>query len=107
MALCGIAVVAWSFHAMRRSGTPVNPYKPTAAIVSDGPYRFSRNPIYVGNAIFYVGLALTINTLWLFLLLPVLIAILRFGVIAREERYLEQKFGEDYFRYKRAVRRWL
>lgn len=105
--LCGTVGVAWSFYAMRRGQTPVNPYKPATAIVGDGPYRFSRNPIYVANAVIYIGLAVAINTLWPLALIPVLIAILHVGVIAREEQYLEQKFGEDYLRYKRSVRRWL
>lgn len=107
IALCGTVGVAWSFCAMRRGQTPVNPYKPTTAIVGDGPYHFSRNPIYLANAVIYIGLAVAINTLWPLLLLPALIAILHVGVIAREERYLEQKFGEDYLRYKRSIRRWL
>ncbi len=107
LVLVGAAGVAWGIRAIRRGGTPVDPYKPTTAIVSDGPYRFSRNPLYAATTMIYVGLAVAINTLWPLFLLPALIAILHVGVIAREERYLEQKFGEDYLRYKRSVRRWL
>jgi protein-S-isoprenylcysteine O-methyltransferase Ste14 len=91
----------------RRAGTPVIPFSPTTALVVDGPYRFSRNPIYLGMAALYIGLAVILGLMWAFLFLPfVLLAIDRL-VIAREEPYLERKFGEEYVAYKRRVRRWI
>ncbi len=103
----GILSIVAGFRAMHRAHTPVDPYKPSTAIVVDGPYRFTRNPLYVSLTIAYVGIAMLINTLWVLLLLPVVLFIMRRGVVDREERYLEQKFGEEYLRYKANVRRWI
>ena len=108
-----VGVLAWlaldGLASMRfvRAGTPVIPFKPTTALVVDGPYRISRNPIYLGMAALYVGLAFLLGILWSLLLLPfVLIAVDRL-IIAREEPYLERKFGQDYVEYKKRVRRWI
>jgi protein-S-isoprenylcysteine O-methyltransferase Ste14 len=84
----------------------VNPYQPTTAIVTEGPYRFTRNPIYLSLAVLYAGLAVMANALWSLLLLAVML-IIHYAVILPEERYLEQKFGEEYRSYKAKVRRWL
>ena len=92
---------------MKRAGTGVSTATPTTAVVVRGSYRFSRNPMYLAMAFLYLGLAIAINGLLIIVLLPVLLGILSFGVISREERYLERKFGEDYLRYKAKVRRWL
>jgi protein-S-isoprenylcysteine O-methyltransferase Ste14 len=73
----------------------------------NGPYRWSRNPIYVALTLIYAGIALVIGSPWLLLLMPAIVAILHFGVVAREERYLEAKFGQSYLGYKASVRRWL
>ncbi|MFA4893853.1 isoprenylcysteine carboxylmethyltransferase family protein [Brevundimonas sp.] len=91
----------------RRRGTAVEPWKPTTALIIEGPYRFSRNPIYVGFAVTYVGLAIAMNS-WiaLILLVPCLFVVDRF-VIQREERYLAAKFGPTYEAYRQKVRRWL
>jgi protein-S-isoprenylcysteine O-methyltransferase Ste14 len=86
----------------RKAGTDVKPWKATTAIVESGVYRFTRNPMYLGMAMLYAGLGILFSSLGIVLLLPVLIQ-----VIAREERYLEGKFGEDYRAYKARVRRWL
>jgi len=102
MALAGAAV-----GRFRRAGTTENPFKPSTALVFDGPFRFTRNPMYIGMAVLYVGLAFVLGLMWALVLLPfVLLAIDRL-VIAREERYLERKFGQEYVEYKRRVRRWL
>jgi protein-S-isoprenylcysteine O-methyltransferase Ste14 len=108
-----VGVLAWlaldGLASLRfvRAGTPVIPFKPTTALVVDGPYRFSRNPIYLGMAALYVGLAFLLGILWSLLFLPfVLIAVDRL-IIAREEPYLERKFGQDYVEYKQRVRRWI
>ena len=94
-------------RAMRRARTAVDPYKPTTAIVVDGPYRSSRNPMYIADALIYLGIATLINTFWPMLLFPIALLIMQKGVIAREEQYLEQKFGDQYLQYKARVRRWL
>jgi protein-S-isoprenylcysteine O-methyltransferase Ste14 len=90
-----------------RAGTSVIPFKPTTALVTDGPYRITRNPMYVGMACLYVAIAVGFSLIWALFLLPlVLIAVDRL-VIAKEEPYLERLFGEPYLDYKRRVRRWL
>jgi protein-S-isoprenylcysteine O-methyltransferase Ste14 len=90
-----------------RAKTSMVPYKPSTALVTDGPYRFTRNPMYVGMAFLYVALAFALGLLWPLAVLPlVLIAVDRL-VIAREEPYLERTFGEDYRAYRARVRRWL
>jgi len=96
--------------AMRRflrAETDLRPFRPTSAIVTDGPYRFTRNPMYVGMTLLYVGLAIGFDLIWALVLLPAVLLVIRFHVIAREERYLETKFGEEYLGYKRRVRRWV
>ena len=91
----------------RRLGTAVEPWKPSTVLATDGLYRFSRNPIYLGFAITYVGLAVAMDSvLVLLLLIPCLLVVDRF-VIRREERYLSARFGPDYDAYRARVRRWL
>jgi protein-S-isoprenylcysteine O-methyltransferase Ste14 len=103
----GIGLGGWFFWTMRRAGTPVDPYDAPTALVTEGPFRLTRNPAYVGLALTYAGLSLLTAVLWPLLLLPgVLIAMDR-GVIQREERYLEAHFGSSYQQYRRRVRRWL
>ncbi|CAA9488141.1 MAG: hypothetical protein AVDCRST_MAG12-1932 [uncultured Rubrobacteraceae bacterium] len=103
----GLLLGLWGFGEMRRAGTNVDPYHPTTAIVEEGPYRYTRNPLYVGMALVYAGFAARANALPAALLLPAVLHLVDRGVIRREERYLEGKFGEDYLRYKREVRRWI
>jgi protein-S-isoprenylcysteine O-methyltransferase Ste14 len=76
-------------------------------IVTHGPFRLSRNPIYLANSLAYLGLTLVFNTPWPLLLILPMLAILYWGIIRREERYLEAKFGEPYLSYKACVRRWI
>ena len=80
---------------------------PSTTVVTTGLYRLSRNPIYLGLAALYLGLAFAANSGWAVILLLPILAVMRYGVIAREERYLEAKFGDDYRAYKARVRRWL
>lgn len=103
----GALCMATAFAAMRRAGTAVNPYQPTTAVVTDGPYRYTRNPLYLALALFYAGIAGLANALWAISLLPVVLAMIHYGIIQREEKYLEQKFGAEYLRYKNTVRRWI
>lgn len=104
---CGVIGLAAAIRPFRRAKTPIDPYKATKALVTEGPYRYSRNPIYVSNTLIYVGLSLALNAWWPLALMPVLIWIMRVGVIVREEKYLERIFGDEYLRYKQRVRRWL
>jgi protein-S-isoprenylcysteine O-methyltransferase Ste14 len=87
-------------------GTAVEPWKPTTAIVTTGPYRITRNPAYVGMALAYAGIAVMSDALWVLAPLPLVLLVIDRGVIAREERYLERKFGQEYLDYKDRVRRW-
>ena len=92
---------------MMRAGTNVPPHKPTLVIVTDGPFRFTRNPLYVGGSLAYIGLCLFFNLVWgLILMLPMLV-LLNWGIVRREEAYLERKFGEAYRAYKARVPRWI
>jgi protein-S-isoprenylcysteine O-methyltransferase Ste14 len=105
--IAGLALARSFFTALRRAHTPVDPYRATTVIVTTGPYRLSRNPGYLGMALGFAGIAVLTGALWaLVALVPTLILIDR-GVIAREERYLERKFGEEYLGYKARTRRWL
>ncbi len=96
-----------ALFAFRRAGTHPEPWKPTTALVISGPYRFSRNPMYVGMTFLYLGITCWVNTLWPLPLLPLVLLVMRYGVIAREEAYMERLFGEEYRAYRARVRRWL
>jgi protein-S-isoprenylcysteine O-methyltransferase Ste14 len=103
----GVLLLGWFEMAMRQAETPASPYKPVERIATQGPFRYSRNPGYLAMAMIYAGIASLANALWAILLLPVALLGLRRGVIEREERYLERKFGEEYLSYKAQVRRWI
>lgn len=103
----GLVVFVWALTALHRARTSVNPYTPTTAIASTGPYRRSRNPIYVADVLIYLGVCALLNSPWPLLLLPPVIWIMNKGVIEREERYLENRFGNLYTVYRSRVRRWL
>ncbi len=105
--LVSILIVGSALRALARANTAFDARKPTTAIVTDGAFRYSRNPMYVSLTLLYLGIALLVNTLWLVLLLVPLMIVIQRGVVAREERYLERKFGDEYLRYKRQVRRWI
>lgn len=105
--VAGMAVALWSLLAMRRVGVNPSPHAAPPALAVGGPYRFSRNPIYVGMTLFYLGGGLLRNAGWAPLLLPGVLMFLRRGVIEREELYLTRRFGDDYLRYAARVRRWL
>lgn len=91
----------------RRVGTNPEPWRPTTAIVSNGVYRFTRNPMYLGMALLYAAIAIAADSVVALILLVPLMIVIRYGVIAREERYLVGKFGDEYRRYQASVRRWL
>jgi protein-S-isoprenylcysteine O-methyltransferase Ste14 len=105
--LAGLALLFSFERSFMQKKTPANPWRPTTAIATDGPSRLTRNPAYVGMALVYVGIALLSQALWVLVPLPFVLAIIDRGVIAREERYLERKFGQEYLDYKGRVRRWV
>ena len=90
-----------------RAQTSPNPRRPAARLVTGGPYRFTRNPMYLGFTFLYLGASAWMNSLWPVLLLPVVLIVMQRGVIAREEAYLERRFGAEYRAYRGRVRRWL
>ena len=103
----GVLLAISAGYLFRRAGTTPNPTKPTSTLVIWGPYRFTRNPMYLGLAALYVGGTLLLNDPWPLALLPVVIALIQRRVIAREEAYLERTFGDEYRAYKARVRRWI
>jgi protein-S-isoprenylcysteine O-methyltransferase Ste14 len=103
----GLVLAGGATTLFRRAGTHVQPHKPSTTVVTGGVYRYSRNPIYVGLTALYLGLAFVANTWWAAILLVPVLAVIHWGVIAREERYLEGKFGETYRAYSARVRRWI
>jgi protein-S-isoprenylcysteine O-methyltransferase Ste14 len=103
----GFALFAAAARLFRRAGTPLPACAPTTALVIDGPYRWSRNPVYLAFALVQVGLALWANSGWLLLTLAPTLLIVRYGVIAREEAYLARRFGAAYQAYAAGVRRWV
>jgi len=107
LALTGMTGVISAKRAMRRVGTNIHPSEPTTALVTDGPYRFTRNPIYLGATMVYFGLALLFNAFWPLPALAPFLVLLGWGVVLREERYLEKKFGQTYLAYKAQVPRWI
>lgn len=106
-AAAGALIGGAAFAQMRRARTHVDPYKPATALVTTGPFRFTRNPLYLSITLFYIAGALAWRLLAALLLLPLALIGLQFGVIQREERYLERKFGESYRRFRSRVRRWI
>ena len=102
-----IALFSYSVAQFRAAGTPVPARKPTTVIVRTGPYHFSRNPIYLAFSVFQLGIAISVNSVWLLATLVGAVALIHYVVIPREEQYLERNFGAQYLDYKAAVRRWL
>jgi len=105
--VAALAFAFWARSTMVRARTNINPFKPTTAIVSTGPFGRTRNPLYLSMTVAYIGLALLLHAAAAILLLPVVLIIVTFGVIRREETYLERKFGTEYREYRGRVRRWL
>lgn len=100
--------IPWAATAVfRQKATPMYPIRPVTAIVTAGPFRFTRNPWYLSAVLLYVGVGLVANAPWVLLLAPLLTLVLDRVVIAREERYLARRFGAEYLEFKGKVRRWL
>ena len=107
LVVVAIALFSYSAAKFRVAGTPVPARKPTTVIVRTGPYRFSRNPIYLAFSLLQLGIAIWVNSLWLLATLVGAVALIHYVVIPREEQYLERRFGAQYLDFKASVRRWL
>jgi protein-S-isoprenylcysteine O-methyltransferase Ste14 len=107
LCLGGLALILAAGKRFSDAGTNIQTRKPSTALVTTGIYRYSRNPIYLGMTLIYVGLSLFADSLLALAWLPLALIIIYNGVIRREERYLERKFGEDYRAYRGRVRRWV
>jgi protein-S-isoprenylcysteine O-methyltransferase Ste14 len=107
LTLCAVLLFLFSLRKFRAAGTSVRGSVRTTAIVRTGPYRFSRNPIYLSFILLVIGLSLWLNNLWLLVTLIPAVGFIAMVVIPREERFLERNFQEQYSSYKAAVRRWL
>lgn len=107
--MCALALtlLAWTLATFRRHQTTINPYKGASSLCTGGPFRISRNPIYLADWILLTGMSLVLRTVWPLVFAPMIWAILRYGVIRHEERHLEEKFGDAYRKYQSEVRRWL
>ncbi len=103
----GLLLALLSIRRFKAAGTNFDTQKPATAILTDGPYRLSRNPIYMGLTAVYAGIGVAMDAPWVWLMLMPALAVMHYGVILREERYLERKFGQGYLDYKAQVRRWL
>jgi protein-S-isoprenylcysteine O-methyltransferase Ste14 len=103
----GAALSASVVRCFSRAGTPVSPLSGSRALVTDGPYRYSRNPDYIGQTLIYAGTSMLANQWWPLLVLPFTLMLLTRGVIEREERYLARQFGAPYREYMERVPRWI
>jgi protein-S-isoprenylcysteine O-methyltransferase Ste14 len=105
-ALLGAALGLATVIALKRAGTQLRPDRPTTALVTSGPFRYTRNPAYVGATLVYVGVALAARSVPALTFLPIALVVLERGVVEREERYLEHRFGDTYRSYKASAPRW-
>ena len=105
--VAGLALMLSFVRLFAREKTAIDPRGSTKKLVTDGPYRITRNPGYLGMALVFTGIALTAQALWVLAALPLAVAVINWGVIVREERYLEGLFGEEYLAFKRRTRRWI
>jgi protein-S-isoprenylcysteine O-methyltransferase Ste14 len=105
--LMGLALAVAGIRNFTQAGTPVRTIKPTIALVTTGIHGWSRNPIYLGLFLLYAGIGVAAQSPWILILVLPLALVIRYGVVAREEAYLERRFGDAYRDYKARVRRWL
>ena len=103
----GFSLMAWGLATFRLARTAVYPNQPARQLVAKGPYRFSRNPMYVGLTIMTTGIGLLADNIWMLMILPVVLTVISKFVIRREERYLQHAFGASYEDYLKRVRRWI
>ncbi|MBV9701325.1 MAG: isoprenylcysteine carboxylmethyltransferase family protein [Methylobacteriaceae bacterium] len=97
----------WGIRTMLSANTTVRPDRPATTLVTDGPFRYSRNPLYLSLTLMYAGIGIIANSLWALILLPAVVLFMSLFVILREEAHLQRAFGEEYERYRANVRRWL
>ena len=107
LVLAGMLLGGTAFASQRRAGTTPDPYQPTTVLVETGPYRVTRNPMYIGMALIAAGLAFLMNAFWALFLIPGMLFAVDRGTVRKEEDYLERRFGEDYREYKSRVPRWM
>jgi protein-S-isoprenylcysteine O-methyltransferase Ste14 len=107
LAAAGFVMIVMGMRRFQAAGTNIPPTLPTTALVVDGIYRRTRNPLYLGMTLVYLGLGIAAGSLWAIGLVVPLLWVMNTGVIAREEHYLERKFGDPYRAYKAGVRRWV
>ena len=107
LALGAVGLVASAFGLFKRSGQDPAPWKPSPSLVLHGPYRFTRNPMYVGMSMLQASVGLALDDLWIVLLVALSLVVVHFTAVLPEEAYLDEKFGEPYRRYKATVRRYL
>ena len=100
-------IVPLVLRRFRRAGTTFDVRKPASALITEGPYRFSRNPSYVSLTLLFLGIGILLNYGWILILVAPVFLVMNLWVVRREERHLEAKFGEEFLRYKAAVRRWI
>ncbi len=109
--LIGVAIdfvpLIWAVRHFRKQETSFDVRKPASRLITSGPFRWSRNPIYLAMSMLVFGIAVAMGSIWVLLSLVPALIIMHYGVIIREEAYLERKFGEDYVDYKSNVRRWI
>ncbi len=104
--LAGLAIGAAAVRRFRQARTNLEVYRPSTVLVTEGPYRFTRNPMYLSLSVILAGIGLLADNFWILIILVPTLVVIHFGVITREERYLESKFGAEYQHYKSTVRRW-
>ena len=107
LVVLGVLLAASAIRIFVKSGTNLRPDRPSSALATGGPYRFTRNPMYLSLTVVYVGVAVFMQSLWSLLLLPFLLSFIQNKIIRREEDYLDRRFGDYYARYRSRVRRWL
>jgi protein-S-isoprenylcysteine O-methyltransferase Ste14 len=107
LVIVGLVTMYWGIATFVNAGTAVLPTRPASRLVRSGPYRFTRNPMYLGLTTAYLGGTLVVDSVWPLLVLPIVLGLLYLFVITREERYLSAEFGAEYEEYRSRVRRWL
>lgn len=107
LGLAGIALVAWATVTFRRAGTTIQPHRGADRLITDGPFRWRRNPIYIGHVLIFLGLAELTHNIWFVILAGVYAVAIHWLAILPEERHLEARFGQAYRDYKERTRRWL
>jgi protein-S-isoprenylcysteine O-methyltransferase Ste14 len=105
--LLGLGLLGWWMRSFRRADTPMPPWEPTRTLVTEGPYRLTRNPAYLADVLVYAGIALLADAPWALAPLPLVVLLIDRGVIAREESYLQRRFGSAYLDLKARTRRWI